>query len=75
MTIGAQLPVGAVGLYTFCDRLKVGLQRLMAGSRNFKVSTISRDDLMALTPEASQVSGIAYVMDACKEEAEKIINS
>lgn len=70
-----KLPVGAIGLYTFCDRLKVGLQHLMAGSRNFKVSTISRDDLMALTPEAAQVSGIAYVMDAYKEEAEKIISS
>ena len=32
------------------------------------------NDLMALTPEAAQVSGIPYVMDAYKEEAEKIIN-
>ncbi len=70
-----KLPAGAIGLYTFCGKMKVGLQRLMAGSRNFKVSTISRDDLMALPPEASQVSGIAYMMDAYKEEAEKIINS
>lgn len=70
-----QLPVGAIGLYAFCDKMKVGLQRLMARSRNFKVSTISRDDLMALTPEAAQVSGIAYVMDAYEEQAEKIINS
>ena len=30
---------------------------------------------MALTPEAAEVSGISYVMDAYKEEAEKIINS
>ncbi len=47
----------------------------MAGSRNFKVSTISRDDLLALTPEAAQVSGIPYIMDAYRQEAEKIINS
>jgi glutamate synthase domain-containing protein 2 len=69
------MPLGAIGLYTFIDKLKVGLQQLMAGSRNFKVSTISRDDLMALTPEAAQVSGIPYVMDAYREEAEKILNS
>lgn len=69
------MPLGAIGLYTFIDKLKVGLQQLMAGSRNFKVSTISRDDIMALTPEAAQVSGIPYVMDAYKEEAEEIINS
>jgi hypothetical protein len=30
---------------------------------------------MALTPEAAQVSGIPYVMDTCRAEAEKIINS
>ena len=45
------MPLGAIGIYTFTDKLKVGLQQLMAGSRNFKVSTISRDDLMALTEE------------------------
>jgi glutamate synthase domain-containing protein 2 len=69
-----KMPLGAIGLYTFADKLKVGLQQLMAGSRNFNTSTISRDDLMALTPEAAQVSGIPYVMDAYMEEAEKIIN-
>ncbi len=70
-----EMPLGAIGLYTFADKLKVGLQQIMAGSRNFNIATISREDLMALTPEAAQVSGIAYVMDAYKEEAERIINS
>ena len=69
-----EMPLGAIGLATFADKLKVGLQQMMAGSRNFKVSTISRDDLMALTPEAAKVSGIPYVMDAYREEAEEIIN-
>ncbi len=70
-----EIPLGAIGLYTFIDKIKVGLQQLMAGSRNFKISTISRDDLMSLTPEAAQVSGIPYVMDAYRQEAERIINS
>ena len=70
-----ELPLGAIGLYTFADKLKVGLQQLMAGSRNFSIPAISRKDLMALTPEAAQVSGIPYVMDAYKQEAEEIINS
>ena len=46
----------------------------MAGTRNFRLSTISRDDLMALTEEAAKISGIPYVMDAYREEAERIIN-
>ena len=67
------IPLGAVGIYTFCQKFKVGLQQLMAGSRNFRLSTISRKDLMALTEEASKISGIPYVMDAYGEEANKIL--
>ena len=70
-----EMPLGAIGIYTFADKLKVGLQQLMAGSRNFKVSTISRDDVVSLTPEAAQVSGIPYVMDAYRQQAEEIIYS
>jgi len=69
-----ELPLGAIGFYTFTEKLKVGLQQLMAGSRNFRISTISRNDVMALTEEAAKVSGIPYVMEAYREEAERIIN-
>jgi glutamate synthase domain-containing protein 2 len=68
-----ELPLGAIGIYTFVDKLRTGLQQLMAGTRNFRISTISRSDIMALTEEAAKVSGISYVMDAYREEAEKII--
>ena len=69
------LPLGAIGIYTFCQKMKVGLQQLMAGSRNFRLSTISRNDLMALTETAAQVSGIPYVMDAYRKEADKILEA
>jgi len=65
---------GAVGVYSFAQKIKVGLQQLMAGSRNFRLSTISRTDLMSLTEEAAQVSGIPYVMDAYRKEAEAILD-
>ena len=67
------IPLGAVAMYTYCQKIKVGLQQLMAGSRNFKISTMSRNDLMALTEEAAKISGIPYVMEAYREEAEKIL--
>ncbi|MFA5857460.1 MAG: FMN-binding glutamate synthase family protein [Elusimicrobiota bacterium] len=69
------MPLGAVGMFTFAQKLKVGLQQLMAGSRNFRISTISRNDLMSLTEEATKISGIPYVMQAYREEAEKYLNS
>ena len=68
-----EIPLGATAMYTFCQKIKVGLQQLMAGSRNFKISTISRNDIMALTEEAAKISGIPYVMEAYKEEAERIL--
>jgi glutamate synthase domain-containing protein 2 len=67
------IPLGAVGIYTFCQKIQIGLQQLMAGSRNFNLSTICRKDIMALTEEAAKISGIPYVMDAYREEAEKIL--
>jgi len=67
------MPLGAIGVYTFCQKIKTGLQQLMAGSRNFRLSTISRKDLMALTEEAAKISGISYVMEAYMEEVDKIL--
>jgi glutamate synthase domain-containing protein 2 len=69
------IPLGALGIYTYAQKLRVGLQQLMAGSRNFNLSVISRNDLMALTKEAAKVTGIPYVMDAYRQEAEDILAS
>ncbi len=69
------MPLGAIAFYNFADKLKVGLQQLMAGSRNYRLDTITRDDLFALTREAAEVSGIPYVMDACKDIAYEIIDA
>lgn len=68
-----RIPLGAVGIYTYSDKIRVGLQQIMAGSRNMKLETISRNDVFALTEEASKISGIAYVMDAYRDEAMSII--
>ena len=69
------IPLGAVAVYTFVQKLRTGLQQLMAGSRNFSLSTISRNDLISLTREAADVSGIPYVMEAGLDEAEAILDS
>jgi glutamate synthase domain-containing protein 2 len=67
------IPTGAIGLYTYNQRLTHGLKQLMCGARKFAVDLISRDDLVALTPEGAKISGINYVMDADKEEVERIL--
>ena len=70
-----EIPLGAVAFYCFSQKIKVGLQQLMAGSRNFNLKSISRRDVMSLTEEAAKVSGIPYVMDAYREEAEAVLDS
>jgi len=70
-----KFPMGALGIYTYADKLKVGLQQLMSGSRNMRLDTVSQVDLMALTREAAELSGIPFVTDAYREEALKIIDA
>ena len=67
-----KIPTGTIGMITYFDRLNAGLQQLMAGARKFALNYVSRDDLCSLTREASEMSGIPYVMDIDKEEVEKI---
>jgi len=68
------LPAGAIGLYTYYERLAQGLSQIMCGSRKFALEYISRDDIAALTRDAADVSGINYIMDVNKAEVEEILN-
>lgn len=67
------LPLGAIAMYTFADRLKVGLQQFLAGSRKFNVNMLDRTDVISLTKECSDVTGIPYVMEADMQMAESIL--
>ncbi len=71
----AKLPVGAIGFYTYFQRLAQGLRQLMAGARKFATTYIDREDIAALTQEASRVSGVPHVMDMDREEVEEVLES
>lgn len=68
-----KIPASALGMYTFCDRLMLGLQQLMAGARKFAIKHLNRNDLVTLTKEAAEVTGIPYVMESDMEDAERIL--
>jgi len=70
-----KLPTGALGVYTYMERLHQGLRQIMAGCRKFSLEYVSRDDIAALTSEASTISDIQYIMEYDKKQAEKILNS
>jgi len=71
----ARIPLGAVAIATFVDKLRTGLTQFMAGARSFRLDSVDRTDIVALTQEAAQVSGISYIMDAYEEDAMKILES
>jgi glutamate synthase domain-containing protein 2 len=68
-----RIPPAAIGIYTYYDRLSIGLRQLMAGERKFALKYIDRNDIMSLTKEAAAVSEIPYIMETDAEEVEKIL--
>jgi len=71
----SNIPLGAIGIYSYSQKIKVGLQQLMAGTRCFNVAAITRKDLMSLTEECVKVTGIPYLMNAYRDEAMQILES
>jgi glutamate synthase domain-containing protein 2 len=67
------IPLGAVGIYSYAEKIRVGLQQLMAGTRCFSLPVISRKDIMSLTDECAKITGIPYLMDAYREDAIRIL--
>lgn len=63
---------GAIGVYSYVNRISTGLQQFMALNRKFALDKIERKDIIALTREASEISSIPSFIDL-KEEAMKMI--
>ncbi|HEY9206160.1 MAG TPA: FMN-binding glutamate synthase family protein [Candidatus Methanoperedens sp.] len=73
--IFGDIPPGAIGVYTYFQRLAQGVRQLMTGNRKFAMQYIERNDIAAITKEAAEVSGIPYIMDVDRDEVEGILNS
>jgi glutamate synthase domain-containing protein 2 len=69
-----KVPTGALGVYTYMERLQQGLRQIMAGCRKFSLEHISRDDIAALTKESADISGIPYITNVDDKEVNKILN-
>ncbi|MBN2251469.1 MAG: FMN-binding glutamate synthase family protein [Candidatus Altiarchaeota archaeon] len=69
-----KIPWEAIGLYTyFTDRIGVGLQQLMAGSRKWKLDLLDRGDIASLTETAKRVTGIPLVDEVEQDVMEQIL--
>lgn len=54
---GKEVTTGAVGVYSFINRLTFGIQLFMALNRKFKLSYINQQDVIPLTREAKEYLG------------------
>ena len=52
------LPAGAIGVYSYLERVSTGVKQLMALNRRFDIKDISRADILPMTALASEVSGL-----------------
>ncbi len=54
-----KIPTGAIGLYSYLNRLSIGLKQFMALNRKFALQYIGREDIVPLTPQAAKVTGLS----------------
>jgi hypothetical protein len=55
----ANIPTGAIGLYSYLNRVSTGLKHFMALNRKFALQYINREDIVPLTEIAANVTGLA----------------
>lgn len=58
---------GAIGLYSYIERVSTGLRQLMALNRKFNLKEISREDVVPLTKEAAEITGLETHSERLKE--------
>jgi hypothetical protein len=67
------IPFGAVAMVGYADKVGGGLQQFMAGARKFKLSELSRSDLITTNRDTEEVTGIPFMTDALSDKAMDIL--
>ena len=70
-----KIPFGAIAMYGYVDKITCGLQQFMAGARKFKLSEITRDDLISANRETEEVTGIPFMTDMKDNDAKRILDA
>jgi len=55
----SSIPTGAIGLYSYLNRVCVGLKQFMALNRKFALRYIAREDIVPLTEIAAKATGLS----------------
>ncbi len=66
------ISTGAIGVYSYINRISAGLRQFMALNRKFDLKYIDRNDIIPMTELSANVSGLETYMDLVKKELENI---
>ncbi|SMB89091.1 hypothetical protein SAMN00017405_0569 [Desulfonispora thiosulfatigenes DSM 11270] len=67
-----EISPGAIGLYSYLNRVSVGVQQLMALNRKFMLEHIDRTDIVPLTELAAKVTGLKTFEELTEQELDNI---
>ena len=67
-----EISTGAVGVYSFINRVNAGIKQLMALNRKFDIKYVDRSDIFPLTDLAADVTGLDTYEDVYARELEKL---
>jgi hypothetical protein len=69
------MPYQGIALYTYLtDRIGTGLKQLLAGSREFKLELLNRNNLASLSERAAKVTGIPLLEELDADDMEQILS-
>lgn len=68
----ADISSGAIGVYSYLNRISAGLKQFMALNRKFSLEHIDRSDIIPLTEIAARVSGLETYSDIADKELDSI---
>lgn len=67
-----KISTGAIGVFSYINRISAGVRQMMALNRKFKLNLIDRSDIVPLTELAAQVTGLDMYEDMYLRELENI---
>ena len=67
-----EISTGAIGVYSYMNRISAGLKQLMALNRKFSIEYIDRSDIVPMTELAAQVTGLDTYDDIFIRSLEEI---
>jgi hypothetical protein len=62
------IPTGAIGLYSYLNRVSVGLKQFMALNRKFALQFINQEDIVPLTKIAAKITGLSTYDEFLEKE-------